>query len=362
MRQEVASEWPAGCGNHGCRIRKPTGMATNGPCKCPRIRLALIGEAPGQEEIEEGRPFIGAAGRTLDRLLRAANIARDTCFVGNIFSTKLENNDIASERVKQGPRWQEFETRNVERLAAEIAEVKPRLLVALGETPLRYLTGLGFNVSSVRGTLRPGAGRFADWQVFTCFHPAYILRVWKMFVPTVGDLCKANALASESGVIPKRKLNVEPNIKEVEEFLGGPCRVTKLLSVDIETAHKVGLVKGIAFAPNQTEAMYVPFVANTPSGSYWTSPDLEARAWSACKGVLESDVPKLGQNFGNYDLPWLFEKAGIYVKNFQEDLMLLHKVLFPELPASLEFMAGSYSEQGPWKAALRKSKDGKIED
>lgn len=340
VHKEVCSEWP----------------------KEGRVALALIGEAPGQEEIEEGRPFIGAAGRTLDRILRTANIERKACFVGNVFREKLVGNDLAQERVARGEGWKEFETWHVEKLAAELREVDPCLLVAFGETALRYLTGLPYTVSSVRGTTRNGAGLFERWRVFTAYHPAFVMRSWKMFVPTVADLVKANALAKEPKGVPARKLNVAPNILEVEHFLSGPCMETDLLSVDIETAHKVGLIKGVAFAPSSTEGIYVPFIANSASGCYWENPETEARAWAAVRKCLESDVPKLGQNFGNYDLPWLFEKAGIYVKAFQEDLMLLHKVMFPELPASLEFIAGCYSEQGPWKTALRKSHDGKQEE
>ncbi len=236
------------------------------------------------------------------------------------------------------------------------------MVVALGETSLRYMTGQPWTVTSVRGTTRPGAGLFEQWPIFTTYHPAFVLRQWKMFTPTVADMLKAFALANEPKVLPVRKLNVEPSIQEVEEFLLGPCLKADLLSVDIETAHKVGIIKGVAFAPNQYEAMYVPFVASTPNGSYWPTVDQEVRAWAAVKQVLEAPVPKLGQNFGNYDLPWLYEKAGIYVRGFREDLMMLHKTMFPELPASLEFMAGCYSDQGPWKSALRKSHDGKQEE
>lgn len=363
MRQSVAvpSEWPRCC--NLCKNRGGVpGLHTNGPCRCPKVKLAFVGEAPGQEEIENGRVFVGAAGRVLDRLLRAANVDRGSCFVGNTFSHKLEGNDVTSEKAKRGAAWAEYEMAELGRLARELKEVNPTVVVALGETALRALTGLPWNVGSVRGTIRPGGGRFEGMNIFTTYHPAYILRQWKMFVPTVGDIVKANAIASGGRAVVERKLNVEPNIDEVEAFLGGPCKETDLLSVDIETAHKVGLIKGIAFAPNQREAIYVPFVSGATNGSYWTSPELERRAWKAVKDCLESDVPKLGQNFGNYDLPWLFEKVGILVKNYRDDLMLLHKVMFPELPASLEFMAGSYSDQGPWKSALRKSHDGKREE
>ena len=338
--REVLSEWPAEA----------------------RPALALVGEAPGQEEIEDGRPFVGAAGRTLDRILRTANIDRGSCFVGNIFTTKLEGNSVAAERTKRGDQWQEFEAWNVERLGDELKAAKPDLVVALGETSLRYMTGQPWTVASVRGTTRPGAGRFASWRIFTTYPPDFVMRQWKMFVPTVADLTKANAIAREPKELPKRRLNVEPNIEEVESFLYGPCCQTDLLSVDIETAHRVGIIKGVAFAPSAFEGMYVPFAANTPNGSYWTLPQQEIRAWKAVRECLASEVPKLGQNFGLYDLPWLYEKAGIFVKNFREDLMMMHKCMFPELPAGLEFMAGCYSEQGPWKSALRKSHDGKKEE
>jgi hypothetical protein len=151
-------------------------------------------------------------------------------------------------------------------------------------------------------------------------------------------------------VYPKRELVVAPSITQVEDFLGtqGPCWNSPLLSVDIETGW--GMIRGVAFAPSPEQAMYVPFISlGKPDRNYWRTLDDELRAWTAIKTVLEHEVPKLGQNFGNYDLTWLLQKAGIKVRNYGDDLRLCHKALYPELPADLEFMGSAYSEQGSWK-------------
>ena len=75
----------------------------------------------------------------------------------------------------------------------------------------------------------------------------------------------------------------------------------------------------------------------------------ERRAWDAVRAILHNPVPKLGQNFGSFDAPWLLSRMGIRVRNYCHDLRLLHKTLYPELPASLQFMGNSYSRQGSWK-------------
>jgi hypothetical protein len=137
-------------------------------------------------------------------------------------------------------------------------------------------------------------------------------------------------------------------VEEVWGYLNGPCKKAPLLSVDIETGW--GQIRGISFAPSEEEAMYVPFIAlDKVNRSYWATPEQEASVWRAVKDCLESDTPKLGQNFANYDVVWLFSKMGIRVRNLREDTRLLHKALYPELPASLAFMGSAYSRQGHWK-------------
>ena len=317
-----------------------------GPCK-----LAFVGEAPSYEECERMIPFVGGAGRTLNAMLRASNIDRDACYLGNVYSTKLEDNDVLRhKKTLSNDVWEHFHAGNVARLASELGIVKPCVVVALGATALNALCGTA-KIAAHRGQPMPGAGDFAAYTVFPTFHPAALMRQWTMFSTGVADLMKASALADKGGVItyPRRRLNITPTIEEVEAYLAGPCRETALLSCDIETGW--AMLRGVSFSPDAENALYVPFIwLSNADKSYWRDSAHEVRAWRAVKACLESDTPKLGQNFGSYDITWLLQKAGIRVRNFAHDTRLLHKALYPELPAKLEFMGSAYSSQGSWKS------------
>lgn len=321
-----------------------------------RAKLALIGEAPGEREVERGLPFCGPSGSVLDAMLRAAGIDRADCYVGNVYDTKLRDNKVSEHRAALGAEaWELFHSRNAERLYADLSSLGCNVVVPLGATALLALAGTP-SIAQFRGSVRMGLGQFAGFKLVPTFHPAMVLRQWSNYTICIGDLIRA-AKQAELGpgiVWPKRELNITPSIEEVEQYLAGPCRQTDLLSVDIETGW--GQVRGVSFAPSQFEALYVPFIAlNKLDRNYWPDAATEKKAWLAVRDCLQSPTPKLGQNFANYDVIWLLGKMGIKVNGLGDDLRLLHKALYPELPASLAFMGSAYSEQGSWKTMARHS-------
>lgn len=327
MEQTVQSEWP-----------------TRGNSK-----IALIGEAPSDEEVEQRRPFVGPAGKILDAMLRSAQIDRLSCFVGNVFTCKLVDNSTIETRKALGEKaYKALWESSLERLKEELEDYSPHVVVALGGTAALALVG-NAGVTKLRGQVMMGAPPFHKLKVLPTYHPAFILRQIKHYTIGIMDLVKADAEARKGPkiVYPKRELILKPTIEEVEHYLH-EWRKTDLLSVDIETGWN--LIRGVSFAPSQEVAMYVPFISlDTWDKNYWGSLAEEIRAWKAVKGILESPVPKLGQNFTGYDAVWLFKQAGIRVMNLRHDTRLLHHVLYAELPKSLAFMGASYSTQGAWK-------------
>lgn len=295
-------------------------------------------------------------------MLRAANIDREACLVTNVYDTKLEGNDAGKHARLLGKElWEAFHAGNIQRLSLEIHAAQPNVLIALGNSALGALAGVS-GLQSFRGNARMGAGPFAAYKVFPTYHPAAILRQWSHYTVAIGDLSRAAGEAETPTLTyPRRALYISPTIEEVETFLSGPCRDTDLLSVDIETGW--GQIRGVNFAPNQYEAIYVPFIwLSNLNRSYWASPSDEKRAWLAVRECLQSETPKLGQNFANYDVVWLLERAGIRVRALSHDLRLLHKALYPELPANLQFMGSAYSRQGAWKYWGRGKKHGGSEE
>jgi uracil-DNA glycosylase len=137
-----------------------------------RARLMLVGEQPGNDEDLAGAPFIGPAGRVLDLALEAAGLDRATIFVTNAVK-HFKFVPRGKRRLHQRPNAGEIDACRVWN-RAERALVKPALVVALGATALRSLTGKTLSISSMRG-------RTADLdggaKLIATIHPSFLLRI-----------------------------------------------------------------------------------------------------------------------------------------------------------------------------------------
>ena len=138
----------------------------------PHARVMLVGEQPGDEEDKKGLPFVGPAGRLLDRALEAAGVDRNDLYVTNAvkhFKWQLRG----KRRLHKTPAQREVEACR-QWLEREIASVKPHVIVALGATAARSVISKDFKVTTMRGqfvesTLAP--------CVFATFHPSALLRL-----------------------------------------------------------------------------------------------------------------------------------------------------------------------------------------
>jgi uracil-DNA glycosylase len=154
-------------------------------------RLALVGEAPGKQEVEEGRPFVGNAGKLLDKLLEEAGIDRSKVYVTNV--VKVRPTKVSGGRTtNRAPRAGEIRE-GMEVLRKELGLVKPRALILLGSTPAKVLIYKSFTLKSERGT--PFDSELGVPALAT-YHPAYLLRLRgansedydQMRAQVVGDL------------------------------------------------------------------------------------------------------------------------------------------------------------------------------
>jgi DNA polymerase len=134
-------------------------------------QLMFVGEQPGDQEDRAGKPFVGPAGRLLDEALVAADIDRSTTYVTNAVK-HFKWQARGKRRIHQKPNWTEI-TACRPWLDAEIAVVKPRVLVLLGATAAQALLGRQFRVTQNRGKLLESD--LAD-AVTATVHPSSILR------------------------------------------------------------------------------------------------------------------------------------------------------------------------------------------
>lgn len=154
----------------GCPLYK-LGTQTVFGAGTKRARLMLIGEQPGNEEDLAGEPFVGPAGRLLDRALSAAGIARADVYLSNAVK-HFKWTPKGKRRLHQRPNASEIEACKPW-LEAELALIKPDVLVCLGATAAQALLGRSFKVTQHRGELIDSA--LAKHALATV-HPSSILR------------------------------------------------------------------------------------------------------------------------------------------------------------------------------------------
>jgi uracil-DNA glycosylase family protein len=138
----------------------------------PSARILLVGEQPGNQEDLEGKPFVGPAGRLLDEALTAAGIDRKKVYVTNAVK-HFKWEPRAKRRIHKRPSGAEILACRPW-LDAEIAALKPKVIVCLGATAAQSLLGRNFLVTRRRGELIEST--LAPFVMATV-HPSSILRV-----------------------------------------------------------------------------------------------------------------------------------------------------------------------------------------
>jgi uracil-DNA glycosylase family protein len=148
--------------------RATQAVAGEGP---PSAKIMLVGEQPGDLEDMRGRPFVGPAGELLDGLLLQAGLDRSTIYVTNAVK-HFSWEPRGKRRIHRRPTVPQVKACNVW-LQQEISRVKPRVIVALGATAVRALTGAQGPIEAMRGKPASHAGGSV---ILVTYHPSAILR------------------------------------------------------------------------------------------------------------------------------------------------------------------------------------------
>jgi DNA polymerase len=137
-----------------------------------RAEVMLVGEQPGDQEDREGLPFVGPAGRLLDRALQAAKVDRSKVYVTNAVK-HFKWVPRGKRRIHKTPAQREIDACH-QWLDGEIKAIRPKVIVCLGATAARALLGSEFRVSTMRGRFVESA--YAPF-VFATLHPSALLRI-----------------------------------------------------------------------------------------------------------------------------------------------------------------------------------------
>ncbi|MER7568001.1 UdgX family uracil-DNA binding protein [Streptomyces sp. NPDC048523] len=163
----------AGC--RGCPLYRDATQTVFGTGD-PHARVMLVGEQPGDQEDRQGKPFVGPAGKLLDRALAEAGIEPGHTYVTNaVKHFKFTQAEPRKRRIHKSPTLREM-TACGPWLAQELALVEPELIVVLGATAGKALLGSSFRVTQVRGTVLEEEIHGRRERLVPTVHPSAVLR------------------------------------------------------------------------------------------------------------------------------------------------------------------------------------------
>jgi uracil-DNA glycosylase family 4 len=134
----------------------------------PDAEILFIGEGPGQTEDELGRPFVGAAGELLDKMIVAMGLQREQVYIANVVKCRPPNNRAPQPDEVAACRGY---------LMRQIETIQPKVIVTLGGPATKLILETEKGITMLRGTW----GKFRGWgpvPVMPTFHPSYVLRTY----------------------------------------------------------------------------------------------------------------------------------------------------------------------------------------
>ena len=291
-------------------------------------KIVCVGEAPGANEDEKGKPFVGASGDDLNGYLANIGLRRasydakrpdydqeDQVFVTNVVHARPPNNKFdaflkpPSMHLLQG----------ILQLKKDLEEIKPNLVIAFGDVPLRFLTNK-HGIGKYRGSILESA-LVKGQKVIATFHPASVFRVYENKALIQLDMKRiAEEMTFPEIRLPERKIYIwgMHDLFDVDlPTIAAEMYRAEWLSVDIETdpdrvPHELICV---GFSGRPDRALVVP--KGSPGG------------WELITRLCASPARKCGQNAGPYDKVVL-EDNGIPLNNFAWDIMYSHHALLME--------------------------------
>ena len=361
------------------------------------IKALLIGESWGEREQRWQHPFVGAAGVELARMLGQSGLGPELLLkrpneldminywkhaeahfglgVTNVFNdhpagnnlllyfTNAKEGEKSLPPLKQGKYLRPELLFHLQRLWQEIENLRPNLIITLGNTPSwAVLSDPKTMISQIRGTLRV-AERFGI-KVLPTYHPSAVLHQWPLRPTVLADFTKCKKEIETKDIKrTERWITVYPTFEEIIAWSRLPA---DYYAVDIESGRALftkaelkamtpamnGIlnrqISMIGFARNANDALVIPIMSRKFEDlNYWRNPADEVMALLLIQRLLSSPAAKIFQN-GMYDIPMLLS-YGLKPRHCDHDTMLLHHSIYPESPKSLGFLGSVYGNEQSWK-------------
>lgn len=316
-------------------------------------KIMLVGEAPGEYEDQQGLPFVGASGQLLTSMLEAAGIQRQDCYLTNVVKFRPPKNDFSvmyEDRQKRQPSRLLLDS--YKELYDEIKQVNPNVICALGNEPLRALTGRT-GIDNWRGSILSTP----YGKLIPTLHPAYVLRMYSSRPIVELDLARVRDEAvSRETSLPTVSFETRPSFLRCIEYLK---QRPKRLAFDIETTGSH--VRCLGISDGVGKAICIPFISNPQSNtqlgsttlfqqpttapeptSYWS----EVEEYEILREMYllfnDPSVQKIAHNYP-FDASVLAKEFGLNFTNVYMDTMVAHHACYCELPKGLDFLCSIYT-------------------
>src|SRR3989338_2471294 len=179
--EKLHAKWKTEC---ACELRATSLQAVPGDGSA-EAEIVFVGEAPGQKEDEQGKPFVGAAGKFLAEMLAAIDLKREDIYITNVVKYRPpENRDPSPEEIDACMPW----------LHTQIRIIRPKIIVTLGRHALGHFIP-GKKISEAHGqAFRRTFDDIGEQIFFALYHPAAALYNGGMRATLINDFKKIPAL------------------------------------------------------------------------------------------------------------------------------------------------------------------------
>ena len=313
--------------------------------------IAVVGEAPGGDEVRKKVPFIGASGNLMWKAFRQHKILRP-----QIYATNAAKRQVTSSKYSNKPISQDEKDKWAVLLHWELAQLKNlKHIVCLGEDALTALfPQLTSGITKHRGSVYYYDNEGTTVSVLPTFNPAYCLREPKTEIIYQMDMLRLSDVLAGTFKEHVVEALINPSFKEAMDFINGLKNAGRPISWDIETTNMQTACHGFSNDPHLAMCINL---RDRSSNRY--SLDEEYRLLMAIQEMGES-CKIIAQN-GNFDHTWTGFKEYLRIPIWF-DTLLAHHTLYPSLPHSLDFLVSQYTTHPYYKDEINKYKEGESID
>lgn len=313
----------------------------------PDANLMFVGEAPGEEEGIALEPFKGGSGKIFNAQLAQAGIPRSEAWVTNVVKCRPTARGAGGKVVNRTPTKEEI--RHCARyLVAELKQVAPNTVVALGNVAMQTLTDTTKGITTVRSVPMEGPirmdGKAKRFKIVGTIHPANIMRSQDMWPAVIFDLMRANRESAYPDIRRRQwNNNIRAKISDV-----GPMLMKQLKE------HRMGFAHGFAIHDLETTGLDPRKDAIRCIGISANPTDIYVFEWTPQVAEFVKDmhgdpeIMTVGQNSEAFDI-WFQEEKGTIFRGPSFDTLVGWHQLNSSLPKALDFIGATVTDEIHWK-------------